>query len=127
MAYLMNFKSENALNACKRVSDHHKGWQLLSIARHAFSKELVLPFVRAEMAKEDGDLSVVNFMRFIERDVVNSNYLMMTDLVFEFLDSVVMFRDGVRNSNDNLMRVGSAKLAKLWTARNHPSYETNNP
>ena len=122
MAYLMNFKSENALRACKRVSDHHKGWQLLKIARVAISKELVLPFVRSQMAKGDADLSVVNFMRFISRDVCNSNYLMMADIVFEILDSTVMFREGVRNSNQDFMIAGRAKVAKLWTARHHPSY-----
>lgn len=34
LAQTMNFKSEKALICCKKVSDHHKGWQLLTIARN---------------------------------------------------------------------------------------------
>ena len=33
LAFCMNFRTENALNACERVSDNHKGWELITIAR----------------------------------------------------------------------------------------------
>ena len=49
LAVLMNFKSEKALQRCKKVTDHHKGWQLLQIARDSLARELVLPFVREEL------------------------------------------------------------------------------
>ena len=122
MAICLNFKSENAQKAAKRVSDHHKGWAMLSIARTALAKELVLPFVRIELAKEHNDLTTVNFMRFISRDVVDPNYLLLADIVFEFIDAIYMYRTGIRTCNEQYMYVARAKVGKIWCARNHPSY-----
>ena len=122
MVITLNFRSENAQKAAKRVSDHHKGWSLLRIARIALAKELVLPFVRLQLAEEHADLSVVNFMRFISRDVKDPNFLLIADIVFEFLDSICMYRCGVSTGNFEFMHVARAKAAKIWSARHHPSY-----
>ena len=69
LAQLMNFTSEKALLCCKRVSDHHKGWTLATIAREAISCELVLPFVREQLKKGDTNLSAVEFAKFLKNEV----------------------------------------------------------
>jgi hypothetical protein len=122
MVILLNFRSENAQKAQKRVNDHHKGWQLLTIARNALAKELALPFVRYQMAQEVPDLSVVNLMRYISHQVKDPNYLLIADITFEFIDAINMYRRGVRTGQHNLMFAGTAKVAKIWSARHHPNY-----
>ena len=51
MVALYGFKSEAALHGVKNVSDHHKGWTLARIAHGALIKELMVPYVRNELAK----------------------------------------------------------------------------
>ena len=121
MIIVFNFKSENAQRAAKRVNDHHKGWTLLNIARDALAKEMVIPFVRKQISQGNKDMSVVNFMRFLG-EVNDPNYLLIADITFEFIDSICMYRAGIRNENHSFMYAARAKVAKLWSARHHPSY-----
>ena len=122
LAQLMNFTSEKALLCCKRVSDHRKGWTLATIARDAISCELVLPFVREQLKKGDTNLSAVEFAKFLKNEVKDNTYAFLVDVVFEFLDSMFLYRDGVRNANPKFMFAGLAKFAKLWSGRKHPLY-----
>ena len=50
LAILMSFKSESALAYAKKVSDRPKGWILCRISRIAVTQELILPFVRKQLA-----------------------------------------------------------------------------
>ena len=121
MAVLFNFRSEAAMKSAKKVSDHHKGWTLCRIARMAITKELIVPFVRAEMVKPNPSLQVASFLKFT-MDAVNPNYTFMCDMVLELLDAVFMYRVGNRCANTKFMEAGRAKFAKVWTGRFHPLY-----
>ena len=39
-----------------------------------------------------------------------------------FIDSTCMYRHGVRTGNYDFMHVARAKVAKIGSARHHPSY-----
>ena len=122
LAHLMNFTSHKALFCCKKVSDHHKGWQVATIAREALSRELVLPFVRKQLSAGAGDISAVQFARFLKDDVQNATFAFVADVVFEFMDAMFMYREGVRTDQPELMFAATSKFAKLWSGRNHPLY-----
>ena len=95
----------------------------ITIARDALARELVLPFVRNKLSQgENRDLSVCNYVRYISRIVIDPNYLLICDIVFEFLDATIMYREGIRNSDASYIHSGRAKVAKLWCSRHHPSY-----
>ena len=60
------------------------------IARDALARELVLPFGQTQLLKNYSDLSVCNYMHFMTRDVKDPNYLLISAIVFEFLDATVI-------------------------------------
>ena len=122
LAQLMNFTSDKALFCCRKVSDHHKGWQLATIAREGLSRELVLPFVRKQLSTGATDISAVQFARFLKDDVQNATFAFVADMVFEFMDAMFMYREGVRTDQADLMFAAMSKFAKLWSGRNHPLY-----
>ena len=122
LAKTMNFTSEKALLYCKKVSDHHKGWQLLTIAHEALTRELIVPFVREELGKDEPNLSPVQFAAFLKLHVRDSTYLFIADIVFEFMGALLMFRKGIRHADNELFLTGLRKFAKLWSGRHHPLY-----
>jgi hypothetical protein len=50
IAYLINFQSEKAQIAAKKVTDHHKGWTLLTVAREAIVDELITSYIRHKLS-----------------------------------------------------------------------------
>ena len=121
LAITMNFRSDVALAAAKKASDHHKAWTMLRIARMSLTRELIVPFVRKQMEMHGTDYSPSAFMKFIIK-ATDPNYTFMCDYVFELLDSIFMFRTGVRGSIQRFIKAGLAKFAKLWCGRHHPLY-----
>ena len=121
MVKIFNFKSEAALKSANKVTDHHKGWTLCRILREAATAELVLPFVRAELKKTQPCLTPEAFFKFA-MDAVNPNYTFMSDSIMELMDSVFLYRAGVRCGDIKFMESGRAKFSKVWSARNHPLY-----
>ena len=122
LAILMNFRSEKALQCCRRVTDHHKGWQMLRIARESLAKELALPFVREQLLEEKPNLTAVAFCKFMQVAVKDPVYALLADLCFEFIDSIATFRKGIRESQFDLVFSGLGKFAKLWSGRDHRNY-----
>lgn len=123
LVQLLNFKSENALRSAKKVSDHHKGWQLCIVAREAIVKELLVPWVRIQLNSESPDLSPDCYMKFLmSGNVQNQTYTMIAELVFELLDSIFLYRKGIRGANSDQSFAARAKIAKIWSGRSHPSY-----
>jgi hypothetical protein len=120
MVKIYGFTTDNALNGAKRVSDHHKAWTLLTIAREALTAELLLPYVRT-MLGQDIDMSPAHFFKYI-MDSKNPNYFFMADLIFELLDGIFLYRTGVREGDKDKMEAGRAKAGKLWFGRSHPMY-----
>lgn len=121
LAICMNFRSENVLQYCKKVSDHHKGWTMCRIARQSITQELIVPFVRQELVKSEPDLAVSKFLKFVMQ-AEDPNYTFLADFTFELLDSVFLYRAGVRCGNADFIKAGRAKYAKLSCGRHHPLY-----
>jgi hypothetical protein len=120
MVKIFGFTTDNALIGAKRVSDHHKAWTLLTIARQALTAELILPYVRA-MLGQDVEMSAAHFFKYV-MDTCNPNYFFIADITFEILDGIFLYRIGVREGNKDKMEAGRAKSAKLWFGRSHPLY-----
>ena len=121
LAITMNFKSEVALSYCRKVSDHHKAWTLIRIARDALTREMLVPFVRAEMKKESQNYSVANFEKFMML-TKDPNYGFMMDLLFDILDSIFMLRVGFRCGYPDFITAALNIFGKMFCARNHPLY-----
>ena len=102
------------------ASDHHNGWRICCIAREVLSRELVLPFARTQLAKERPNLSVSVFYKSLMTEVQDSTYLLVAEILFEFIDAMFLNRTGVCNAKSDI--AGRVKLAKLWNRRNHPQY-----
>ena len=101
-----NFRSDNALHSARKVSDHHKGWTILTILRNALCDELLVPFVRKELGKTSEspatslNLSPKKFLKYLESSTFqNENYLFCVDIAFEIIQSIFVFREGVRSGN----------------------------
>ena len=122
LAQSMNFKSEKALQCCRQVTDHHKGWQLFTIAYEALSRELVLPFVREELRKDQPKLSALEFANFQKHQVSDRNYSLLLDLTFELMAAIATYRAGIRHCKPELMSAGLNKFSKLWSGGNNPLY-----
>ena len=91
MVEVFNFKLESAERSPYKVSDHQKGMALAQIAREAISKELVLPYIREEMKKEDPQLSAKAFIKYTTEHVYNPNYAFMQNATTDPLDSLFLF------------------------------------
>ena len=122
LAQTMNFKSDKALQCCRQVTDHHKGWQLFTIAYEALSHELIVPFVREELKKASPNLTALAFANFQKNEIQDPTYTLICDLCFEFMGAISMYRTGVRDANPEYMTSGLGKFCKLWSGRNHPLY-----
>ena len=119
---VFNFRSEIAKKSAYKVSDHHKGMTLARIAREAFAKELVLPYVRQEIKQENCNLSVAGFLKFTMTTVKSPNYALICDLVFVILDSIFLYRAGLRSGDVGMIDAGRAFFSPMWCARSHPMY-----
>lgn len=119
---VFNFKSDAAKKSAYKVNDHHKGWTLARIAREAAAKELVLPFVRTEMAQDHSDFSSDAFLKYVMTTTVNPNYAYMIDAVFDLLDCIFLYRAGTRASNFDQMDAARGLYAKVWVSRGHCMY-----
>ena len=123
MVLLFNFRSEAALRSAQKVADHHKGWTIGRIFRNATVDELLVPYVRYKLDAEGTtvELSSTQYWKYIG-SAVDPNYKFMTDVAFELIDAIFMFRAGVRTGRTDFMKAGRALYAKMWVGRRHPQY-----
>lgn len=133
MVMLFNFTSEAALRSARNVSDHHKGWAVLSICRNAVVDELLVPYVRQKLSigsnsnAKSINLSPKDYFKFLESGLVQDpNYLFLVDVSMEIIDSIFMHRAGIRSARPDLIWAGRAKFTKVWSARHHPAYRELN-
>ncbi len=124
MVKLYNFVSEAAQKAAKKVSDFHKGWTLARIARQAIALELLTPFVRTMMSKGGNEMTISpgHFTKFLMTKVKDKTYLFISDIMFELVDSLCMYRCGLRCGDKQMMDAARGKFSKLWSGRSHPMY-----
>ena len=94
---------------------------MLTIARDGLTYEMMVPFVRRQLENQ-GIISSQSFGEFLKDDVQNKTVSFVADVTFEFMESLFMLRDGVRYHIPTCVFAGQAKLAKLWSGRNHPLY-----
>ena len=71
----------------------------------AITKELIVPFVCAEMFNPNQSLEVASFLKFT-MDAVKPNYTFTCDIAFELIGAVFMYQVGVRCLNTKVMEVG---------------------
>ena len=123
MVEIFNYRSENAKRSAKKVTDHHKGFTLARIAREAWAAELLLPYIRKNIAAgvPVHQLTITDFLSFCSESV-SKNYAFMLDMTFTLLDSLFVYRAGVRAGLPSLMDLGRNMYAPLWSARSHPMY-----
>ena len=118
-----NFRSEDALKSQKKVSDHHKGWELLCIVNISMVKESAVPYVRSELSgDEKPTIRTEGFLKYIMNQKDDFTYAFIVDLVMDIISSIFMYRQGVRENIPSFVFAGRAIFAKIWSARNHPLY-----
>ena len=127
MVMMFNFRSEMALRSAKQVSDHHKGWTIFRLFRHALVDELLVPYVRMELEKSETndadnvELSPSKYFAFLAC-AVDPNYTFLADVAFELCDAMAMFRAGIRTGRSDMVRAGRLLFSKMWCGRRHPQY-----
>ena len=86
VAQLLNFKSEKAQFAAKKVTDFHKGWTMLKVSREALLDELITEYVRSELSQssDEVELNPRNLVEFVRKSP-NPNVRFMAYLVFPLL------------------------------------------
>ena len=88
---------------------------------------MLIPYVREklkEAASKDeveAEVSPAGFLKFVMR-AKDPNYSFMADCILELLNSIFVFRCGIRSGDVNQILAGRAKMSKLWFGRNHPLY-----
>ena len=92
------------------------------IAREALTSELLIPFVHEKIQDDNPNLSAIEFAKFLKNDVQDHTYAFIADILFEFIDAFVMYREGIRKNRPKLTFAALAKYAKLWSGRKHPLY-----
>ena len=55
-------------------------------------------------------------------NVLNPNYAYMVDTIFDQLDCIFMYRQGIRSDDFNMMHASRAIYAKVWVSRGHTMY-----
>ena len=118
---VFNFKSDTAKRAAFSVTDHHKGMTLAKIIREAMAKELVLTYVRKQLA-HSAEISVAGYFKFCMLNVKSHAYAFMCDSILEVLDGIFLYRAGLRSGVYDLIEAGFAHVAPFWSARPHPKY-----
>ena len=69
-------------------------------------------------------LSCAGFVKYVMNVCNDPNYAFMCDMVCELLDSIFMYRAGVRSGHPELMECGMAIFGKVWASRNHTMYRS---
>lgn len=85
-------------------------------------KELVLPFVRTELASEEPSITPEGFLKLVMNQKDDRTYALMADIVMDLMDLIFMYRQGVRDDIPSFVLAGRAIFAKVWYGRNHPLY-----
>ena len=121
IANVMGYKSTKALTACKKCTDHHKAWQLLSITMTAVSKELMMVFIRyCEERRIDPDID--NFYRYM-RLVENPNVAFLHHAMFTYVFALFLFRAGERMNDSDVIMAARMKFSPLFFGLNQTFYQ----
>ncbi|MES9969685.1 MAG: hypothetical protein ABW092_06590, partial [Candidatus Thiodiazotropha sp.] len=118
---LLGFRSERAQNYCKAASGHHKSWEILQIVFRAVSKELLIAFVRQNLANGKQP-TIDKYFRWLQT-VKDPNYLFMQEIVFTCLVALNIFRIGVRGNNSAVMLAGRQKFSRLFYIMGMTKYQ----
>ena len=95
-AEVLGFRSPKVLEYIRKCSDHHKTWRLLEITYIAVADELLVPYVRHCLQKAEQP-TAKGYWSWSNDVVVDPNYIYLQQMIFTFLQAVMLFRCGVRN------------------------------
>lgn len=89
---------------------------------YALIKELMLPYIRAEMVKEEPVITTQGFLKYVMNQKDDHTYGFLSDAVIQIMDAILMYRKCVRDAIPSFMMAGRGLFAKVWSGRNHPLY-----
>ena len=119
LAQLLCFQSEKALNYARNAKDHHKTWEMVLVAVHGTTEELMVPYVKR--CEQIGiEPSVSGFETYVADS--DDSTLELTFNVLKKMISILALRTGVRRNNHDLTTSARLALQPLWLAFNHPKY-----
>lgn len=63
------------------------------------------------------------FLHWCTNKSFDSTYKLNLEIMINYAESIVLFRQGVRNNNTLELRTGRRIFSPLWSGRNHPKYK----
>ncbi|CAG2229839.1 unnamed protein product [Mytilus edulis] len=113
------YKTPKALAFAKRCSDHHIAFDNLFKCRESVWMELVYSFRNTKTS-----CVAENFNGFVQwlKDNNDNTLLFICNLMLPCLESIFMFRKGVRENNCVLIERARKIFRQIWYGRHHTKY-----
>ena len=121
LAEMLGFRSVRALSSCLNCTDHHKAWQIFLILLFGTLDEILVPYVRRCLTTKS-PASVSGFYDYLE-SAIDPNYVFLSDIVFNYLVPLFIFRCGVRKNNQKFILAGRCKFSELFYCTNMYFYQ----
>lgn len=118
---VLGFKSQRAKDFVSGATNHHVSWQVFRITYDAFARELMYVYV-SKCIEEGTTPSLTGMLSWKER-VINPNYNLMYDIIFQYFTGVHCHRSGVRCNNSEAIVAGRQTVAPLFYCNNHYIYQ----
>ena len=100
LCYLMGYKTDAAQFAVKNCKDQHQAWELLLVFFFGSLRELIVLYIRARLQKRnDGDLSVEEFLSFSSEMKSCPNYIYMYSQITNYTFVMINFHMALRRNN----------------------------
>lgn len=117
----LGFRTPNALKVFKNGIDHHRTCQVLESCLIGFTKELLVPFVRScHISKELP--TAKGYFSWYNASVTSQKYGFFFHVTFWYLLAFIVYKEGVRKNNSDVMMAARTTFAPLFYIGHHPKY-----
>ena len=121
LAKLLGFKSPIALLHCKKASDHHKSWTILTIFFNGLMDELMLPYIK-QCREGTTEPNVMDFEKLVQ-NATHPNYNFLHGMIFGPVLGLMLFRTGIRFNDNQLIQASRLEMNKIFYGKKHPNYQ----
>ena len=116
---ILQYRTDNALNAAKRAGDTHKTYEIFCIARYAIMLELISKFKGEYDHADLNDFSKFdNWARTSKTPNIRNCYKFLRYVI----QPVFIFRAGLRRNNPALINAGLKLALNVFWSCNAPKY-----
>ena len=115
---VLNFQSVKAYQFFIDAKDTHKSWQALQVLLFGTGLELARAYKEEDNPDE---CTVLGFLQW-QSNHVNPTIQLLTQLIFNYVLAIYLFKIGVRHNDVHLINASCLKFDDLFYVFNHPIY-----